>query len=110
MLSAAALSALARCHIYMDTTNLAIITAALLAISGYAHYRIRAHTRGAGKRALVHAVLIVAGIGFGYMSAARNMPADGLTALLRFLSGFGLVQVPAAMILLIKQRRGKGKS
>ncbi len=110
MLPAAAPSALARCHMNMDITNLTIITAALLAVAGYAHYRIAAHTGSSGKRALAHAVLIAAGIGFGYMSADRVETADGMATLLGFLSGFGMVHVPAAMILLYRQRRGKGKS
>ncbi|MGD2140273.1 MAG: hypothetical protein PVH25_07765 [Burkholderiales bacterium] len=94
----------------MDLVILAFMTGVMLTVAGYAHYRIPAYTRGIGKRALLHSVLIIVGIGCGYVSAARIAPFGGSAAVFLLLSGFGLVHVPAAIILFIKQQRGEGRS
>lgn len=85
-------------------------TILLLAAAAYAHLRIGQHTKGARNRALLRGVLIVAGSGFGYVTAVYYLQAEGLRALLAFLSGFGLVHVPAAFILFFKRIRGDGQS
>ena len=85
-------------------------TILLLAAAAYTHLRIGQHTKGTRNRALLRSVLIVAGGGFGYVTANYYVQAEGLRALLAFLSGFGLVHVPAAFILLLKRKRGDGQS
>jgi hypothetical protein len=54
-------------------------------------------------------MLILAGIGFGYVGAA-GADAPGGLAFLLFLIGFGLVHTPAAILLFIKRERGAGRS
>jgi hypothetical protein len=88
---------------------LSIIVAALLLVaSGYVHKKISAYTKGAAKIILVRALLIVVGIGFGFLSTAE-LPGH-LPKALAFLIGFGIVHLPAAVILFVKGRRGEGKS
>ena len=86
------------------------VTILLLAAAAYTHLRIGQHTRRARNRALLRGVLIVAGGGFGYVTTIYYLQAEGLRALLGFLSGFGLVHVPAAFILFLKRMRGDGQS
>lgn len=93
----------------MDIVILAFVTGLLLTVAGYAHYRIPAFTRSIGKRALLHAVLVVVGLGCGYATAAYIAPGGGTTAVFLLLSAFGLVHLPAAIFLLIKQQRAEGK-
>ena len=87
-----------------------LATAALVAVAFYAQYRIPQHTSGAAKVALTRLLLIVIGIAFGYVLAQTYADARGLPPVLVFLAGFGLVHLPAAIILFIKGARGTGKS
>lgn len=94
----------------MSIVILIATTIVLLAAAAYTQLRIGQHTKGAGNRAFLRGVLIVAGGGFGYVTAIHYVQAEGLRALLAFLSGFGLVHVPAAFILFLKHKRGDGQS
>ena len=85
-----------------------IAAAILMAIAGYAQYRIRFHTIGS-RIAMLRGVLALVGIAFGYVTTAAS-GAQGLTALFAFLAGFGIVHVPAALILFFKSLRREGKS
>lgn len=87
-----------------------LAAAVLLTATGYAQYRIPRHTSGAGKVMLTRLVLIVTGLAFGYVLAQTYSDSRGLPWLLVFLNGFGLVHLPAAIILFIKSERGSGKS
>jgi hypothetical protein len=53
-------------------------------------------------------VLLVVGVLFGVV-AARTFASEG-TALLVFLQAFGLVHLPAAVVLAVKRARGEGRS
>jgi hypothetical protein len=87
-----------------------LATAALVAAAIYAQYRIPAHTSGTAKIALTRLLLIVIGVAFGYVLEQTYADARGLPPVLVFLAGFGLVHLPAAIILFIKRARGTGKS
>ena len=87
-----------------------LAAAVLLITTGYAQYRIPRHTLGAGKVMSTRLVLIVTGIAFGYVLAQTTADSRGLPWLLVFVNGFGLVHLPAAIILFIKGERGTGKS
>jgi len=87
-----------------------LVTAVLVAAAGYAQYRIPRHTAGAAAIALTRVVLVVIGVAFGYVVAQTYADARGLPPVLVFLAGFGLVHLPAAIILFIKGARGTGKS
>jgi len=92
----------------MDAAIMFVAVAILLAIAGYAQYRIRFHTI-VSRTAMLRGVLALIGIVFGYVTTAAS-GAKGLTALFAFLAGFGIVHVPAAIILFFKRRRREGKS
>jgi hypothetical protein len=86
-----------------------VIAALLLACAAYAQLRIPRFTAGRSRIVLTRTVLIVVGIGFGYVAAAPYA-SDRLIAVLAFLIGFGAVHFPAAFILFVKRERGAGKS
>ena len=98
-----------RCLTSVNIVILAFVTGVLLTVAGYAHFRISAYTRGIGRRALLHIVLVVIGLGFGYVSVVYFAPGGGPSAVFLLLSGFGLVHVPSAIILFFKQQRGEGE-
>ena len=87
-----------------------LATAVLVGAAVYAQYRIPQHTAGRFNVALTRLLLIVIGIAFGYVLAQTYADARGLPPVLVFLAGFGLVHLPAAIILFIKRARGTGKS
>lgn len=80
----------------------------LLTGTVYAQSMIPAYTDGSGKILLARAFLIIVGIGFGLIGASYVQ--EPLPKLLAFLIGFGLVHLPAAIVLLLKGMRGEGKS
>lgn len=80
----------------------------LLAAAGYAQYRVPFHTITAGRTNLVRAVMALAGLALGYV--ATFYAADTPGAIVAFLTGFGIVHLPAAVILFVKHGRGSGKS
>ena len=55
---------------------------------------------------LTRGILILIGVAFGFV-AAKYYASTALPAPLVFLSGFGLVHVPAAVILALKRKRGE---
>ena len=93
----------------MNATWMTVWALVLVTVAGYAQYRIAAHTAG-GKGVLVaRSVLALIGMALGIV-AAMDYPGDYRRAGLAFLIGFGMVHVPAAIILFFKRVRGEGKS
>lgn len=84
-----------------------LLAVVFLTMAGYAHYQLPLHTAGATKLAVTRGVLIAVGIAFGYVNAAASGSQGGL-ALMMFFIGFGVVHVPAAVILFLKHQRGTG--
>lgn len=85
-----------------------ILAVLLLAGAAYAHRQIGIFTRGSTQVLLIRSVLIVVGSLFGWMGAYGQQEPGA--QILWFLMGFGMVHVPAAVILFIKGQRGAGKS
>jgi hypothetical protein len=81
----------------------------LIAAALYAHIRIPRFTAGRRKATAAHAILVVVGIAAGAVGALIYR-AEPLLALLSLLIGFGVVHVPAAVILFLKQQRHSGKT
>ena len=86
----------------MLTLN-ALLAAGLLAVALYAQQRIGLFTAGAGKAALTRAVLALVGVLAGWVGTLYAPP--GAPALIAFVQGFGVVHVPAALILFLKRAR-----
>jgi hypothetical protein len=85
-----------------------IVAAVLLFLTVYVHRQIAVFTLGSANIFIARMVLLVVGALFGWIGAAAE--ADTLRQILRFAIGFGIVHVPAAVILFIKGQRGAGKS
>ncbi len=84
----------------------ALLAGALVALAGYAQLRVGRFTKGSRATWSVRLVLGAVGVMFGLL-LARLSPD---VAALAFVQGFGVVHVPAAAILWLKQRRGEGRS
>jgi hypothetical protein len=88
--------------------DLVLAAAVLTAIAAYAQYRVSFHTVPS-RVALLRATLGVVAAAFGYV-AAKAFRAEGAAALFVFIAGFGLVHVPAAIILFFKHAAHEGRS
>lgn len=91
----------------MQIALMSISAVLFLAATGYAQQKIPLFTKGS-RVLLTRAGLVLVGIGFGLAASAPI--EDRLLQLLTFVAGFGLVHVPAAIILFIKGRRTEGIS
>jgi hypothetical protein len=80
-----------------------------LAAAAYAQTHIGRFTASEKATKLTRIGLALLGLIFGYV-AADNFGAAEAPVFLTFLIGFGAVHVPAALILLVKQLSGAGKS
>lgn len=92
----------------MEVLLQGVLALLLIATAAYVQTQVPVYTKGRGRAMTARAILVVVGIGFGLTGAAYVY--GGLPQLLAFLIGFGLVHVPAAVILFIKGRRGAEKS
>ena len=80
----------------------------LCAIAALAQWRIGDFTATRARTWITRAVLLALGVAVG-LASVRAMPSDG-NAAVWFLMGFGVVHVPAALVLLLKQLRGEQPS
>jgi hypothetical protein len=92
----------------LSTASMVVLAALMLLTTLYAHLNIPRYT--ARTAAIARAVLIAVGLGLGAVSAVIYAEMGGGFAFLAFLIGFGIVHVPTAIILALKQARGAGKS
>lgn len=80
----------------------------MVAMTAYVHKELPAFTQGAAKIITARLVLVLVGIAFGITGA---LYVEGrLPQLASFLIGFGLVHLPAAIVLFVKRKRGEGRS
>jgi hypothetical protein len=77
----------------MSTLLLSISAIVLLMATGYVQYRIPNYTRRRSDANLTRAVLVLVGVAFGYL--CTRYAFTRIDAYLAFLSGLGLVHVPA---------------
>lgn len=92
----------------MDTVTAAMLAFLSLSVAAYAHLKIPAFTDTQAKILVTRIILIVVGLAFGFVSSfyMLEMPQK----ILGFITAFGLVHVPAAIILLVKTKRGEKRS
>lgn len=81
------------------------LTVLTLAAAAHAQWRLPFHTPTAASRWSARLLLLATGLAFGFVMAQYYLAVEGLAWLLAFLSGFGLVHVPAAFILFLKRQR-----
>lgn len=78
------------------------VTALVLTLlAGYAQHRLGAYAL-AWRAALVRAVLACAGMAWGSVTAGTVAPGGPVA--LAFLAGFGIVHLPAAVILFVSEQ------
>jgi hypothetical protein len=85
-----------------------ILALLLIAAAVYVHKQIPVFTKGRTSRIVARTILIAVGVAFG-LTGTRYV-AGQLPQVLTFFIGFGLVHMPAAIVLFIKGKRGEGKS
>ncbi|HEY9199598.1 MAG TPA: hypothetical protein VIR60_09540 [Gammaproteobacteria bacterium] len=90
----------------MDSLVNAVITGLLLAAAVYAHLRLEHHTATRRQALIARTILVLVGLGFGWTATLWLAHASVWVKLSGFLAAFGMVHVPAAVILYIKRRRG----
>lgn len=91
----------------MNTVLMLIFVAIVLAATGYAHYRLPYHIPTSGQLLFIRLFLIALGIAVAFVSAGYYTPPLELYWILGFLGGFGIVHVPAAVILFLKRQRAR---
>lgn len=79
---------------------------AMLAVALYAHWRLPFHTATRNQALLARGLLILVGLGVGWVAVLEYGHGDWGLRLAAFLTGFGLVHLPAAFILWSKRLRG----
>jgi hypothetical protein len=89
----------------MDAVLVAPFAVAALAAAGYAQYRVSFHTTSRGRALVLRLLLGGVGIAFGTVNAIAY--GAFLPPPLLFALSFGIVHVPAAIILELKRRRGR---
>jgi hypothetical protein len=92
----------------MQIGFLMILAGVLLILAVHVQRRIAVFTLGSANIFIARLVLLVVGTLFGWIGAAAE--GDTLRQILQFVIGFGIVHIPAAVILFIKGQRGAGKS
>lgn len=81
---------------------LLVVTILTLAAAVEAHRRLPRHTGSSRQLRNARIVLIATGVAFGWVMARIYGAVTELNVVLIFLSGFGLIHVPAAAILFLK--------
>jgi hypothetical protein len=96
---------------------LSVIAAlALLLVAAFTQWQLPRFTRGRRGVMLARSVLIAVGAAFGALLARQagagpeTTAGGGAAAILAFLHGFGLVHLPAAVVLVLKRARGERPS
>lgn len=88
----------------MELAGILAMAVVTLAAATYAQYRLAFHTTTQAHLWFTRLLLLGLGIAFGWVTSQRY-PVQGVTEVLVFLSAFGVVHVPAAVILFIKRQR-----
>ncbi|ABA59334.1 hypothetical protein Noc_2888 [Nitrosococcus oceani ATCC 19707] len=91
-------------HITMSIVWIFIWTLAMVGAVVYAQYRIPSHSTSTTQSWIVRLMLVVIGVGVGFVSVSRYQGSANIPPVLAFLNGFGAAHVPAAFILWLKGR------
>ncbi len=88
--------------VYSTILMLAALSAAI-----YAQWRIPFYTATARQAAITRLMLLTVGVAFGVVVAVTYTNTQAWLTVLNFMTGFGLVHVPAAAILFLKRWRAQ---
>ncbi|WP_152205553.1 hypothetical protein [Marinobacter changyiensis] len=83
----------------------ALMILALLLITGFAHWRIHLQIARTSQRLLLHGLLLTVAIAFGWAMGSVYTQNEEGGAWFIFLYAFGVVHVPAAIILWLKRQQ-----
>lgn len=81
----------------------------LLAIAAYAQWQIPNFVAQESRSLALRLLLVFLGVAVGIMMG-RTWPTPDPVPPAMFFIGFGLVHVPAALILFFKRQRGEGRT
>jgi putative effector of murein hydrolase LrgA (UPF0299 family) len=81
----------------------------LLGIAAYAQWRIADFVLDEAQALLLRMLLLFLGVAVGVMLARTWLQSAAAPAAI-FFTGFGLVHLPAAIILFLKGQRGEGRT
>ena len=90
----------------MDSISVLLIAVLSVAAAVYTQYRLPFLTATRNQAGWARAILMIAGIAFGLVAVKQigNHESSGMQMLI-FLAAWGLVHVPAAIILFLKQQQ-----
>ena len=89
--------------------TLIVVAAVLLGIAAYAQWQIASFVLDEAHALVLRMLLLFLGVAVGVMLARTWLLADAEPAAI-FFAGFGLVHLPAALILYLKGQRGEGRT
>ena len=93
----------------MDLISLLIMAGFSVAAAIYTHYRLPFLTTTRAQAGWARAILMLTGVAFGWVAVEQiGRHESGFMQLLIFVAAWGLVHVPAAIILFLKQQQRKG--
>ena len=85
-----------------------LLAAPMLAATAYVHHRLPVHTRyHSGATWFLRLLLLGVGMLAGYLGMLWSADATFAMRWASFLFGFGVVHVPAFVILYVKRQRGE---
>lgn len=94
----------------MDGISVFAIAMVTVAAAIYAQYRLPYLTATRRQASWARAILMITGLAFGMVALGRiGGDKDSMMKLLIFLAAWGLVHVPAAIILFLKQQQRKNR-
>ena len=94
----------------MDSISLLLMAGVSVAAAIYTHYRLPFLTTTRTQANWARAILGLTGLAFGFVAVQQiGRNESGLMQALIFVAAWGLVHVPAAIILFLKQQQRKGR-
>ena len=92
----------------MESVSVLLIALLGLAAAFYAQYRLPFLTENRRQAGWARAILMMTGVAFGFVAVKQiGSDASDWMQLLIFVAAWGLVHIPAALILFLKQQQRK---
>lgn len=93
----------------MDEISLVLMAGLGVVAAIYTHYRLPFLTVTRTQAGWARAILMLTGVAFGWVAVQQiGRNESGLIQMLIFVAAWGLVHIPAAIILFLKQQQRKG--
>lgn len=93
----------------MDEISLVLMAGFSVAAAIYTHYRLPFLTATRTQAGWTRAMLMLTGVAFAWVAVQQiGRNESGFMQLLIFVAAWGLLHIPAAIILFLKQQQRKG--